>query len=578
MQVFFMEQNATEFCREVAISNDYEDFIIEFSSDVDFVMEQFKPVCFFPTGPRFGVFYQRRDPENEKKYLNLYEYNMIPDLFGLLDTTSLEAIGVLKVRRQPYLDLYGRDVMIGFIDTGIDYQNPVFQNADGTTRILSIWDQADQTGPLPPTHNFGSEYTQERINQALRSENPAEIVPTTDEIGHGTFMAGVAAGGIDAKNDFSGVAPNADIVVVKLKQSKPYLKSLYGIAQDKIAYASTDILLGINYVWSVARRVRKPVVICLGVGSNSGDHTGRAILSSFLDEYADLVGNCVVVAAGNEGNQAHHFRGELTSQNESIPMEIRVGANEPGLTIEMWGTLPYLFSLSITSPTGEVIPRVASKTQPSGTYNLTFEKTQIDIRYEIRESRSGDQLVLIRLKNPTEGIWTITIYSDTNGKQFVDAWLPMQQFISKDTYFIRPDPDITITQPGNSENTITVATYNHYTGSIYIESSRGPMRNGRQEPTITAPGVDVYGPIGRNQFGTRTGSSVAAALTGGVSALLFEWGIVQKNNMRMSTTNVKQMLVSGANRTEGVEYPNNIWGYGTVDLYESFNSIRLTTS
>ena len=573
-----MEQNATEFCRQVATSNDYEDFIIEFTSDLDYLMRELNPVCFSPTGPRFGVFYQPRDPQNEKKYLDLYDYSMIPALFGLLDTTAVEATGVLKVRRQPYLDLYGNGVIIGFVDTGIDYQNKVFQNADGTSRILSIWDQADQTGTLPQGYNFGSEYTQEMMNQALKSENPTDIVPTTDEIGHGTFMAGVAAGTIDESNDFSGIAPNADIVAVKLKQCKPYLKSLYGIAEDKIAYASTDILLGINYIWRIARREEKPVIVCLGVGSNAGDHTGRAILSSFLDEYANLNGNCVVIAGGNEGNQAHHFRGELTKRDESVAMEFRAGSNEPGIVVELWGTLPFLFSISITSPTGEVIPRISAKTQPRGTYNLTFERTQIDVRYNTRESRSGDQLVWVRFKNPTEGIWTINIYADTDGRQTIDAWLPMQQFISQDTYFIRPDPDITITQPGNSDNTMTVAAYNHNTGSIYIESSRGPMRNGRQEPAITAPGVDVYGPIGRDRFGTRSGTSIASALAAGTSALIFEWGIVQNNSPRISTINVRQFLISGANRTAGEEYPNNIFGYGTINLYESFNSIRLTTS
>ena len=154
----------------------------------------------------------------------------------------------------------------------------------------------------------------------------------------------------------------------------------------------------------------------------------------------------------------------------------------------------------------------------------------------------------------------------------------MSGFISNETYFIRPDPDITITQPGNSNNLITTATYNHVTNAIYIASSRGPTRNNLQEPIITAPGVDVYGPVGRNRFGRKSGSSVAAANTAGICALIFEWGIVQGKDTHISTTNVKQLLISGATRTEGTNYPNNIWGYGTVNLYETFNSIRLTTT
>lgn len=573
-----MANGDTPDCREVAISNDYEDFIIEYSIVESVVIERLKPVCFQRVGNRYGVFYQRKDPEVEKKYVDLYGYNYIPHLYGLLDTTSAEASGVLRVRRQPYLSLYGTGVIIGFVDTGIDYQNPLFLNADRTTRILSIWDQEDQTGTLPQDFLYGSEYTREMINEALRSENPLSIVPSTDTISHGTFMAGIAAGNVDATNDFTGIAPNADIVMVKLKEAKPYLKSLYGIAQDKTVYASTDILTGINYIYQVARREQKPVVVCLGVGSNSGDHNGNDILSSFIDDYGDLTGNCTVIAAGNEGNRNHHFHAELKQINDVVPMEIRVGENEPGFFVEIWGSQPFLFSISITSPTGQVIPRVSPKVEPSREYNLTFEDTLIDVRYNTREPRTGDQLVFIRFKNPTQGIWTVNLYSESKGNQVIDAWLPMEQMISADTYFIRSDPDVTITQPGNTENAITVGAYNHTNGAIYISTSRGPTRMGRQEPTLVAAGVDVFGPTGRNQFGTRSGTSIAAANVAGAAALLFEWGFVKNNNPYLSMVGIRQLLISGATRMDSMDYPNNIWGYGTLELYNSFDSIRLTNS
>lgn len=573
-----MPENSPEFCREVAISNDYEDFLIEFSSDLDYLIQELNPVCLTQTGARFGVFYQPRDPNNERKYLNMYDYNLIPNLFGLLDTTNVEASGVLKVRRQPYLDLFGNDVIIGFIDTGIDYQNPLFLNADRTTRIVSIWDQTDQTGTPPEGKYYGTEYTREQINEALQSDDPLSIVPSTDENGHGTFMAGLAAGGIDSENDFTGIAPNASIVMVKLKESKPYLKELFGVPQNVIAYSGSDILLAVNYLWSVSRREQKPIVVCIGVGSNSGDHTGRSTLSSYLNEYADLGGNCIVVAAGNEGNQAHHFSGQLTDENEVMPIEIRVGSDEPGFTLELWGQLPYLFSVSITSPTGEVIPRVLAKVQQNATYKLTFETTQIDVKYNVREARTGDEFVFLRFKNPTQGIWTVNVYADTRGRQTINAWLPMQQFVSKDTYFIRPDPDITITQPGNTGNVITVTAYDHTTDSIYIESGRGLTRDGLQKPDLAAPGVNVYGPVGRNQFDVRSGTSVAVAQAAGICALVFDWGIIQRNNPYISTLGVKYFLVSGAERSPNMNYPNNIWGYGTIDLYEALNNIRITSS
>lgn len=570
-----MDQNSTEFCRNVAVSNDYEDFIVE--SNIPRTAENLDPVCLYTFGSRYGVFHQPRDPNNEMKYVDLYGYNFIPHLFGLLDTTSVESTGTLKVRRQPYLNVYGNGTLIGFVDTGIDYQNPLFKNEDGTTRIVSIWDQADQSGNAPEGINYGTEYTREDINRALQSDTPLSIVPSTDEIGHGTFMAGIAAGGIDSENDFTGIAPNADIVMVKLKQAKPYLKSLFAIGQDKVAFATNDVMLGVHYIWNVAKREERPVVVCIGVGSNSGDHTGRDVFSSFLDIYGDVSGNCIVIAGGNEGNRGHHFQGVLTQENETMPMEIRVGSNEPGFTVELWGQLPYQFSVNIVSPTGQVIPRTPAKLQSNQQYSLTFERTSLEIRYNTQEQRTGDELVFVRFKNPTEGIWTVNLFADTKGSQTINAWLPMEQLISEDTYFIRANPDITITQPGNIENALTVAAYDHLTGSIYISSSRGPTRRGRQEPIVTAPGVDVFGPVGINRFGKRTGTSVAAANVAGLASLIFEWGIVQNNYPYMNSINIKQLLVSGANRTEGVEYPNNIWGYGTVDLYEAFDSLRVTS-
>ena len=147
-------------------------------------------------------------------------YYSIPKLFTLLDTASLEASGILRVQNQPFLNLKGRGVIIGFIDTGINYQHPAFRNPDGSSRILRIWDQTIQTGQIPEGFRYGSEYTQEQIDLALRSSSPLSIVPTTDSDGHGSAMAGIAAGSVDETAKLSGAATLASIMVVKLNTAK----------------------------------------------------------------------------------------------------------------------------------------------------------------------------------------------------------------------------------------------------------------------------------------------------------------------------------------------------------------------
>ena len=571
-----MNQNEINFCRQVAISEDYEDFFATYNI-LDTFIEQVNPVCYQTAGADYLVFHQSRDTENPGKYIAQYGYSAIPKVYGLLDTSSVESTGTLRIRRQPYLSLYGSGVIIGFVDTGIDYRNPLFLNADNTTRILEIWDQGDQTGELPQGINYGSIYTRDQINQALASENPLDIVPSIDTNGHGTFLAGIAAGNENPENDFTGMAPGVDIVSVKLKPAKRYLREYYGISETVPAFESTDIIMGIHYLFGLATRLRRPMVICIGLGTNTGDHTGRDFLSSYLDDYADTDGICIITSAGNEGNLAHHFRGKLTGIDSVEPMEIRVGQDENSFRVGIWVSLPNRISISIVSPTGEVIPRIPANMRTRVQYNLSFEKSRVIVQYFTNEERTGDEHIYVQVEDPIEGVWTINVYSDTDNSQVFDAWLPMEGFISPDTYFIKPDPDLTITQPGNAMKPITVTAYNHVNGSIFISASRGPTRLGLIEPDIAAPGVDVYGPTGLNRFGTKTGTSVAAAHVAGAAALLMEWGVVQGNNVRLDSIAVRQLLITGAQRDKALNYPNNIWGYGTLDIYNTFNSIRVTS-
>jgi len=315
-------------------------------------------------------------------------YAAIPSCYGLTVQESLEASGITKLRRIPNFNLKGKGVLIAIIDTGIDYTNPIFQNADGTSRIVSIWDQTiDSENQFPEGTYFGTVYNTDQINQALKSQNPYDIVPSKDENGHGTMLAGVAAGSEDSKNDFSGVAPDAELVVVKLKQAKAPLMDFFAIPNNVPCYQENDIMWAVQYVISVARNLKSPIAICIGLGSSQGSHDGRGSLSSLLSVSGDFPGVVVCISAGNEGNTRRHFYAAIDPAIGNSTVELNVGENEHGFSMELWGTSPDVYTIDILSPSGEYIPRIAESLRANREISFVFENTTIFVDY-IMDKRS----------------------------------------------------------------------------------------------------------------------------------------------------------------------------------------------
>ena len=228
-------------CEEAVYSNDYLDIIMEYTLRKRGALLH---ECVQKVSEIFDVAYL---PKTENLALNIqnYEYTSIPKCYTLMDESALEASGILKIQNQPALSLKGQGVLIGFLDTGIDYENPVFKNSDGSTRITAVWDQTDRSGTPPEGFIYGSEYQDAQINEALQSMNPKGVVPVTDPEGHGTFMASVAAGSRIPEQGFIGAAPYCKIAMVKLKPAKPYLREFFFIPEDAEAYQENDIMAGL---------------------------------------------------------------------------------------------------------------------------------------------------------------------------------------------------------------------------------------------------------------------------------------------------------------------------------------------
>ncbi len=394
--------------RHRIISEDYADLIIEYNGNMA-VFDQFPDSTVQIIDIRLAFVHAPVSVITQDIVYRM-GYGVLPTCFGVISQSSLEASGVFQLRNIPVFNLRGQGILIGVIDTGVDYTNPIFQYEDGTTRIVSIWDQTIAGGEPPQGMEYGTEFVREQINEALRSEDPLSVVPSTDEIGHGTMIAGIAGGREVAEAGFAGVAPDAEFAVVKLKQAKKYLKDFFYIPENAICYQETDIFLGLTYLYDLAIRLNRPMVICIALGSSQGAHDGLGTLSTYVSNISNTPQIGIIVAAGNEGNKRRHYSGRINPAIGYDTVELNVGENETGFSMELWGSPSDIYSIDILSPSGEYIPRIVAGRDEHRVISFIFEATVIYVDYQMVEIQSGEQLILVRFDNPSQGIWRFNVY------------------------------------------------------------------------------------------------------------------------------------------------------------------------
>ena len=558
--------------RERIVSEDYADLLIEYSGNLSSI-QGFQDATINIINYLYAVVHV--PVEQIIDYILVEKgYSVMPSLYGVISQASLEQSGITRLRNIPAFNLRGQGVLVGIIDTGIDYINPIFQYADGTTRITSIWDQTIVSEDYPINKGFGTIYSREQINAALSSDNPLQAVPTMDEVGHGTMVAGIAAGNELTDINFSGVAPDTELVVVKLKPAKKYVMEFFRVPQDVLCYQENDIIFAIDYLIETSINLNRPIAICIALGTSQGAHDGMGTLSRYLSFQGEIRGVGIVIAAGNEGNTRRHYSGMINTSVGYDTVELNVGENEGGFSMELWGEAISVFSVDILSPSGEYITRIKTSLDENREISFLFERTIIIIDYQVIESQSGDQLILFRFTNPAPGIWRFNVYSRGDLELGFHIWLPMEGFISNNTYFIRSDPNTTILSLGNAIVPITVTAYDIIDESLYIAASKGYTRIGIVKPDIAAPGVNIIGPTLDNGFAQYTGTSAAAAHLTGAAAMLLEWGIINGSYPDMNTIDMKMFMIRGALRDSQTQYPNRDWGYGILDVFTSFDRLR----
>ena len=573
-------------CTNSVASEDFAEFIAPyFTTPEEFIRSQGTD-CIDFVNSTLAVVYVPLSTVTPSTYTS-YTYSAVPKLYSLLDVTSMDAAGITPAGELPVLNNQGAGVIVGFVDTGINYTDSLFRNVDGSTRIIGIWDQTNNSDNSNNIENetakpfsafsalYGTQYTAEEINLALNSDNPASIVPTRDENGHGTFLASIAAGNRDERAGFSGAAPQASIAMVKLKPAKQYLRDFYLIQDGAEAYQENDIMMGVSYLYFLARKYSMPLVVCIPLGTNIGSHMGMSRLGQYLNQVSLSNGSAVITAAGNETGARHHFRAVMDASTDEVTAELRVGEREAGFSMELWAENMGVYTVGFISPTGEVAREISVPLRGENTVSFLLEQTQITVYTQIADVSSGSQFIFMRFENPMSGIWRILIRNSLDIRETFHIWLPVRGFITDETYFLRPDPDTIITDPGNARYPITVTAYDHTKNSIYIHASRGYSLSGRIKPDLAAPGVNILGASVSGRRLTRmSGTSVSAAHLAGAAAILLNWGVLNANYPYLNTPVLKSIFVRGAQRNPALTYPNREFGYGTLNLYEAFLHLR----
>ena len=474
------------------------------------------------------------------------------------------------VQRAPY-DLSGRGILVGIVDSGIDYENPDFRNEDGSTRIVSLWDQSMPGNP-PAGYAAGSEFTREDINAALEKNTSGGFpglstgaVLSRDMSGHGTAVAGIAAGngrGSEGRM-YRGAAPEAELIIVKMGTPRPE-----GFPR------TTELMMGVDYVIRKALELRKPVAVNISFGNTYGSHDGTSLVERFLNDISDTWKNVICIGSGNEGTTAGHAAGRAGDEEEVI-QELAVQEREPALNVQIWKSYVDEMDISIVSPSGE---RVGPFREILGPQRFMLGSTELLIYYGEPKPYSVRQEIYISFipqqSYVDSGVWQIIL----TPRRIVDGayqmWLPAQAALNVGTAFLTPDSTTTLTIPSTASLALTVAAYDARTFSYADFSGRGPAAvyegSNVQKPDLAAPGVLVNAPVPGGGYRAFSGTSFAAPFVTGSAALLMEWGIVQGNDPYLYGEKVKAYLRRGARELPGYsEWPNSLLGYGALCVRES---------
>lgn len=466
-------------------------------------------------------------------------------------------------------EVSGSGILLGVIDSGINYSHRDFRRLDGTTRIRYLWDQTIQGEP-PNGFPNGTEYTEAEINEALQNEDRAmqlEVVPSQDILGHGTALAGIAGGnGAASRGNNRGIAPECEFVIVKMGKSE--------VNQQP---RDIDVMQGITYVLEKAQEMDLPVVILIGVGENLTAHNGSSTLEIYIDQMHYTERSNFVVGVGNEGNRSSHTYDQV-QDGETQSVQLLIEGDKRNYACSLWRSFSDEISIVLVTPTGERTESLSILT-PNRAY--LFGNTAVMINFTDSTVNKGLQEIFILFQDQSEvgisnGIWTLEITGDKVLRGDYNIWGSIVINPENRTGFLNAKSEGTLTSPATSRGVTSVAAFNGRTMQLAPFSGRGFVGE-EVIPDLAAPGVSVTVPSGEgeSEYTQISGTSAASAFVAGAYLVMLQYGIIKLANENLYGDALKIYLLRNTRRPSSYEpYPNISWGYGMLCIEAALNNMR----
>ncbi|MDM0850540.1 S8 family peptidase [Clostridium perfringens] len=515
----------------------YGDNFLRFKNSVDAIGAKVEDL-----GYGFGILIIKVNDLNRIIELEGLQYIELPKILYTSAYDSNRASCIPSVWNN--YNLTGEGILVGFLDTGIDYTHNAFKDDEGNTRIEYIYDLEN-----------GVVYDKNKINEALKSEDPFSIVPEIDLSGHGTHVAGIACAGGNINFDNYGVAYKSSIAMVKITGENSLRAAL-----------STQLMRGLKFLMDKSNEINKPLVVNISLSTNDGSHNGSSLLEKYIQTFTQLQKAVIVVAAGNEGNSAHHVGGKMKKEED---LDLNIGDGEKGIILDFFKPVLVDVSVEVISPTG-------ISTGPMGlseSYKERFVGREKIVVYSTGpkpfDIQGQTTISILPLGDTiTSGGWRIIVRKLNNYEGYFDVWLPIAEGLNERTRFLQPSVYNTLGIPATVEGVISVGSYNFLNNNLSAFSGRGVVRpEWLIKPDLVAPGENILSTVEEQGFDTKSGTSMAAPQVSGICALLFEWGIIRNNDPFLYGERIKYYLIKGAKRTIfGEAYPNPDLGYGFVCL------------
>lgn len=457
--------------------------------------------------------------------------------------------------------LSGEGILVGVVDSGVDYFHPDFRNEDGSSRILKLWDQSIPGNP-PEGYIRGTEYMKDEIDEALAlgETEGRRLVPSRDFSRHGTAVLGIAAGNGRASGGVNrGIAYKSDLLVVKM-----------GNAWENSFPRTTELMEGIDYLVRQATQMGKPIAVNISFGNNYGSHRGDSLLETYISNAANVGRSVICVGTGNNGNDRIHAAGKLR-QGQTEIIEVGIGTYETTLNLQLWKAYADEIEIFIETPSGEKLPELSEKI---GTQRYRAGETDLLIYYGKPGPFQVTQEIYFEFIPTgtylTSGIWKLYLRGRRIKEGNYNLWLPGGNILNPMTGFYQPVASETLTIPSTAAKVITVGAYDSRLNAYADFSGRGGERLSYPKPDLVAPGVNITAPVPGGGYANVTGTSFATPFVTGAAALMMEWGIVRRNDSFLWGEKVKAYLRRGAQPLPGFEkYPNESVGWGTLCTAQS---------